>query len=387
MSATSLPKPQILLSKTQRYDPRSGTPTAHRIVTSSNRSPYHFVAHGPRFQYDDYGIHRGQMDRLSFFAADPAQMVTVHMYDCRQNSDEFDRKMTIAVPADGSQVLQIPPGYAHWFTGLENVATRNDYAILGPSFGDSRWNPMNDDHTVKVEKMDRERPQIRANDTLLPQDAQFLISTMVSQSWRGGAHMADNAQVRVVDRTIDLLIQDDVRTRPAPQVPDVPSVLATVAVALGTYQQVREDAVTVASHVPSGVAQTLYFQGDSAWPQFYSAHPYISMQLTMLTVPSNDVQLDIIDRRIDSPSFGERCSVELPQDPRLCLRLEPGVLWRMQSENAFHYRVEYEIHEHPAGPDLPAFMPIAVDEADSVRFATPGPPMPPAGQRLLALDE
>ncbi|GEL16866.1 hypothetical protein [Pseudonocardia asaccharolytica] len=88
------------------------------------------MIHSPHFVYDDYALHLGQYDRLSFFGEPGTGPVTVHLYDCRENSPEYDRKFEITMPADGSCAIGISPGYAHWFENLGNITSRNDYSIL-----------------------------------------------------------------------------------------------------------------------------------------------------------------------------------------------------------------------------------------------------------------
>ncbi|MGL5928511.1 MAG: hypothetical protein ACRCY8_06210 [Dermatophilaceae bacterium] len=381
-----LPKPRIVISRTQRYDLRSGTPSARRVVTSRNRNPHHYVTHGPTFEYDDYGVHRGQFDRLSFFSTTSNEPVSVHMYDCRVDSDEVDRKLVVNVPTDGSQILEIPPGYAHWFTGLENVATRNDYSILAPSVANSGWNAMNDDIAMPVAEMEASRPRVRPNDTLLPTEAQFFISRMVSDAWRGGVSRgAARVRVDVQGADTELMVAD--RHDFGDEATVVSTGIDSALIQHGSYQQVRRESVTVASHVPSGVAQTLCAEASEGWPEYYSAHPYITMQLSTLTTPAKPVLVDLVDRCVDSASFGERSQVHLPADPRLCLRIAPGVLWRLHCPASFYYRLEYELHDQPAGQDLPAFLPVRVGEIAEHRFAQPGPRVSADVERLLAVDE
>ena len=382
----SLAKPRIILSRSMHYDKRSGTPSSHRIVTSKNHNPHHYVTHDENFFYDDYGIHRGQMDRLSFFSSCATSSVKVYMYDCRENSDEFNREIIIEIPADGSQILEIPPGYAHWFTGLENVVTRNDYSIYAPSFQGSLWNPMNDDYTVKVDDMKVRRPKIRENDVLLPEDAQFLISKMVSQAWRGGvSHVSQGVNINMKDKNIGLNIYDSSKNR---ELPDVPSIeLATVSWNRGTYQQVRDTSTTLASNVKSGISQVMLHKGYNRWPEYYSTHPYIATEISVLTPPVSKAQVEFIDRRNFSSTFGEKEIVELSNDHRLCLRIEPGVLWRIKCSSNFYYRYEYEIFANSNLSDLPAFIPVHETETKLYKFFDPGSTLSAEFERIIAFDE
>ncbi|GGK93890.1 hypothetical protein [Streptomyces flaveus] len=349
----ALPKPQLMLTKTRTTGPDAGFPGARHIRSSRNDRPYHYMVHSPHFAYEEYAIHLGQYDRLSFYGETGAMPVKVHMYDCRANSPEYDRKLEVDVPTDGSCVLAIPPGYAHWFENLGCVTTRNDYSVLAPEDSSSPWNPLEDNATYSVTEMRSSRPEVIANTTELPSPAQFLISKAVSRSWQGGATeqgvlgtatIGDQEMRYFVDRA---LAQPDLPT----------SKLATVSAEVGSYQAIRDDSFGIGANVSSGLADTMVFPYTAEWPGYYSVHPNLTLRLSPLLYDSPEVELHLIDRRTDSPTFGAEEVLPFPSDPRTVVRIEPGVMMRARGGGFLHYRVEFDVHNARSGlPQL--FVPV-----------------------------
>ncbi|MEU9032575.1 hypothetical protein AB0D46_34735 [Streptomyces sp. NPDC048383] len=74
-----------------------------------------------------------------------------------------------------------------------------------------------------------------------------------------------------------------------------------------------------------------------------------------------EMELQLIDRRADSPTFGAGQVLPFPQDSRAVLTIEPGVLMRARGSGTLHYRVEYEVHDSQ-GSRLPElFVPVPAD--------------------------
>ncbi|WP_416064596.1 dTDP-4-dehydrorhamnose 3,5-epimerase family protein [Rhizobium sp. ZK1] len=91
------------------------------------------VFHGSEpFAYGHYGIHLGQQDRLTFLGA-PNQEIQGHFLDCRMTSPTARRKLVVRFNPSSEWELNIPPGVAHSFSGLENVATLNNYDLYLPN--------------------------------------------------------------------------------------------------------------------------------------------------------------------------------------------------------------------------------------------------------------
>ncbi len=95
------------------------------FVPLLDHSPFYVVDHGTEhYAHDAYGIHLGQVDRLTFLGPSD-QEVTVTFVDCREGSPTHHAKKTIAFHPSALRYLQIPNGVAHAFDGLENVFTVN----------------------------------------------------------------------------------------------------------------------------------------------------------------------------------------------------------------------------------------------------------------------
>ncbi|MEV5864342.1 hypothetical protein AB0L83_32055 [Streptomyces sp. NPDC052071] len=366
---SALPKPHLIMTKTRTTGSSSGLPGARHIRSSRNNRPYHYMVHSPHFAYEEYAVHLGQYDRLSFYGPAGAEPVTVHMYDCRMNSPEYDRKLEINVPADGTCVLGIPPGYAHWFEKLGSVTTRNDYSIHAPEDPSSPWSPFDDNATYSVEAMRHARPETIANTVELPMQAQFLVSKAVSRSWRGGATEQGVVASAEIDGQLHrYFIDRDLTSHQPDMLPD--SKLATVTAAIGSYQSIRDDSYGVGSNVDNGLADTMVYDIPAAWPQHFSVHPNLKLKLSPLLYDNPEMELHLIDRRADSPSFGATQVIPFPRDPRVVLTIEPGVLMRARGSGTLHYRVEYDVHGANARmPEL--FVPVPAD-APLPTFEAPG---------------
>ena len=370
------PMPSLIMNRMVAYNAESGTPGSAKILTSRNDVPYHYVIHSDHFEYDVYALHMGQHDKLSFFAESPAEPVVVHLYDCRDGSPEFGRKFVIEVPVDGSCCLSIPPGFAHWFERLENVTTRNDYSIYGPSSADVPWNALHDNMTYPLAEMERRCPKMVANTVPLPVDAQFLIGEAVSKSWEGGItesglllslNIEGAARTVFIDKQLD---QPDLKDPSRVQ-------LATAQPFVGAHQAIRDESYSIAANTASGLADTMALDLSAEWPSFYNIYPRLGITLTSLLYDGPSAEVELVDRCSDSPSFGERVVVELPRDSRVSLRVDPGVALRFRGSGRLYYRVEYDVYAEPAQAPLKLAVP-----ADQELPSFPRPQSPVAAKVL-----
>ena len=105
------------------------------------------VFHGTsEFSYNQYGVHLGQDDVLTFLGKS-TQTISGHFIDCRQGSPTFGQRDDIEFTPSSGRSLVIPRGVGHDFTGLENVFTLNTYELYLPAPDDwasSDWKPRGD---------------------------------------------------------------------------------------------------------------------------------------------------------------------------------------------------------------------------------------------------
>ena len=83
-------------------------------------------AHGG---YDMYGIHMGQVDVLTFLAAD-ARRMSGHFVDCRENSPTLHQEARLEFGGDPDRALVIERGIAHIFDNLTCMVTMNQMRLF-----------------------------------------------------------------------------------------------------------------------------------------------------------------------------------------------------------------------------------------------------------------
>ncbi|KKB34128.1 dTDP-4-dehydrorhamnose 3,5-epimerase family protein [Bacillus thermotolerans] len=139
------------------------------VIASSGPGISDFVTHSPSFKYTQYGIHIGQVDRLTFFG-DPNQKITGHFVDCRKGSPTRNKKVTLEYYPDPNKKLFIDRGIAHTFDGLENVLTR-DEPIWYMSVGNPDYNMENDVINVSRDLPLEDFPAVTVNQYPIPRKA------------------------------------------------------------------------------------------------------------------------------------------------------------------------------------------------------------------------
>ncbi|GEL16865.1 hypothetical protein [Pseudonocardia asaccharolytica] len=155
--------------------------------------------------------------------------------------------------------------------------------------------------------------------------------------------------------------------------------LAIVAIGVGAFQSIRNESFAVVSNITSGLADPMVYDANAEWPAYFSAHPSLTQKLSPLMYHNPEMEHEVVDRRMDSPTFGATQVLPFPRDPRAVVTIEPGVLMRVRGDGRFHYRVEYDVHHGtarmpelfvpvPSGASLPTFeSPGNVIEDDVVR--------------------
>ncbi|MEY9470855.1 dTDP-4-dehydrorhamnose 3,5-epimerase-like enzyme [Bradyrhizobium yuanmingense] len=118
--------------------------TSSFVVPFPRTRPMNIVFHGDdKFEYGHFGVHLGQMDCLTFLGH-PQQVISASFIDCRKSSPTARAALRVEFTPSSRWALNIPPGVAHDFTGLENVTTLNNYRLFLPDpddwvSGRTRW--------------------------------------------------------------------------------------------------------------------------------------------------------------------------------------------------------------------------------------------------------
>jgi hypothetical protein len=208
--------------------------------------------------------------------------------------------------------------------------------------------------------MERHRPAVHANTVPLPTDVQFLIGAAVAKGWEGGATERGVMLSVTVNGSAETLFVD--RSLKQPRLDNLPDPgLATAGFFVGAHQAIRDESYSLASNTSSGLADTMVMNLSEAWPDHYSLYPRLGLTYTALLCDGPTAEIELLDRRTDSPTFGARATTVLSPDPRVSLRLEPGVAMRFRGEGQLYYRVEYEVFLQPVSAPLKLALPAQGD--------------------------
>jgi hypothetical protein len=111
--------------------------SVHSRIVLANPGQGNFTAvyHGSDFAdsahngYEYYGIHLGQVDVLTFLAADGRKM-SGHFVDCRKDSPTLHNAVSLEFGGDPDRSLIIERGIAHIFDNLTGMVTLNQMRIF-----------------------------------------------------------------------------------------------------------------------------------------------------------------------------------------------------------------------------------------------------------------
>jgi len=111
--------------------------------------------------YEVYGIHIGQVDVLTFLAAD-ARRMSGHFVDCRENSRTLHKDVSLEFGGDPDRALVIDRGIAHIFDNLTGMVTLNQMRIF-MDFGNPDFDPNIDVLNVPRDTPPADFPSVRVN--------------------------------------------------------------------------------------------------------------------------------------------------------------------------------------------------------------------------------
>lgn len=151
---------------------------ATKLLSSEGPLVSDFVTHEVGFTYNTYGIHVGQIDRLTFMG-ESDEPITGHFVDCRAGSPTLHHQVSVRFNPSLFRRLTVPRGVAHTFDNLAGIVTR-DEPIWYADFDNIDWDVNND--LVSIARDSNEPyPVVRINEFRMPDEAHRLVSRL-SQS-------------------------------------------------------------------------------------------------------------------------------------------------------------------------------------------------------------
>lgn len=339
-----------------------------KVISNRGGVVGHFVTHAEDFAYRDYGLHAGQIDRLTFVAP-IGRRVVAELVDCREGSPTLGRKLRLAFSVLPNRQLVIPSGVAHTFENFAGVVTRNDLELYcDPTNPD--WRIAVDNTTFPIDTAPEERPVIRTNHLPLPFPAAVMFYRMQQNLLRGGRDEIEHS----VDTRIAGAPQRLVATRgwinPPVRV-DIDREFPIDGFGFGpnSYFAGARDSYGVLPTLPNCVMDLVTMELDGV-ERPYALHVRDEVLHTFLDRTGEPVAIELIDLRRDSETFGRHHRVLFACEPRAHVRIPAGVAYRYRGQGGFAVRIEYRLFldENEPRYDLPPVGAdyIAVREMDRV---------------------
>lgn len=367
-----------------RMDTGGGTPEL-KVISNRGGIVGHFVTHADDFAYRDYGLHMGQVDRLTFVA--PAgRRVVAELVDCRRDSATLGRKLRLAFSVSPDRQLVIPTGVAHTFENLAGVVTRNDLELYCDP-ANPAWRIEDDNTTFPIDTPADQRPVVRTNHLPLPLGAAVMFYRMQQRLLRGGRdHIERLVDTRIGGQQQRLVASrgwtnPPVRVDTARELPIPDTGFGANSYFAGAY-----DSYGVLPTLPNCVMDLVTMQPGRADRPF-ALHVRSEVLHTFLDRTGELVALELWDLRRNSAAFGRRHLSTFSCEPRVHVRIPRGVAWRYHGDGTFAVRIEYRVFlaEREPRHDLPPVGAdyLAVRDGDRVTRIGVEPPTVEAPAEVL----
>lgn len=298
------------------------------VVPFPRLRPAQLVYHGTsEFSYQQYGVHLGQDDILTFLGPS-TQVVKGHFLDCRSDSPTFGQRDDFEFSPTSARALVIPRGVGHDFDGLENVFTLNTYELYLPApddWVDSDWRPKGDVINVPSDVDADSVPALVPN------------SFPAGDRWYQLVGLQQRVMIPLLSHeypvTKDVEFEDGQSHRvallkratstPRPEWEDIDEIEGLGWVNLPFVSSGPES-----GFVPLLEPHPLYFidHGETDYTHdAFGIHLGQEDHLLFAGPPDQTVTVEFIDTRDSSPTHGTRFTLEFQPDPTRYLKIPAGV--------------------------------------------------------------
>ncbi|MDF5832333.1 dTDP-4-dehydrorhamnose 3,5-epimerase family protein [Pseudomonas syringae] len=350
---------------------KSPTSFCHKkLISSPGPLISDFVTHEKNFHYSTYGIHVGQDDRLTFMG-DPIVEIDGFFVDCREGSATLHRIVRLRFKPSLERRLVIPRGVAHTFDNLESIVTR-DEPVWYVDHDNPAWNMDNDLVSVSRSSALDEFPIIRPNRYTLPDEAHLFLSK-ISQS------LLENPKSYLARFSVQIAgAKKFVMLEPKQWANDDRSLAAVVEKAKIPGVEVRRNryaltggkSFTLVPNTNACVSDVLLLKSDYAESAAYHWHARTRKIYTFLNNEGAEITLSFIDLRENSETFGQMTNHTIISDPRINIRIEQGIAYRITITQDILIRCEHEVFVDKSEPrtDIPMFGQDLVPLSDTLPY-------------------
>ena len=330
-----------------------------KLMASEGPLVADFVTHEPDFSYNTYGIHVGQIDRLTFMAPPGHGMLTGHFVDCRDGSPTLHRKVSVRYRPSLHRRLIVPRGVAHTFDNLGNVVTR-DEPVWYADFDNIDWDVNNDLVSVpRTEGPGGEFPTVRINAHLMPDEVHRFVSQLSQSLLETPTAYASRHLLRIGGEDVYVSFQsrrwadDEAEIARLLDVPSIPGFGARRS----RYALTGPNSWTLVPNTGACVADLLQLPARREPAENRFMHLRTRKWYSVLTQHGAPVRFELADYRPDSPAFGRVSEYTATADPRVSFSIEPGIAYSIACDEDLLIRCEHEVFAATDEPrdDLPAF--------------------------------
>lgn len=328
-----------------------------KLLSSEGPLVSDFVTHEIGFTYNTYGIHVGQVDRLTFMGPTD-RLIMGHFVDCRAHSPTLHHKVSVSYRPSLLRRLVVPMGVAHTFDNLAEIVTR-DEPIWYADFDNIDWDVNNDLVSIPRDSGDETYPVVRINGYRMPDEAHRFVSRLSQSLLETPTAYASRHLLRVGSEDMYVMFQakswtdneDEIRL--LLNLPEVPGVV----VRRSKYALTGPKSWTLVPNTGSCVADILFLPARAHMSKNRFLHLRTRKWYTFLTNPDRKVHIQFVDYRPNSKTYGAAYSLQLTTDPRISLAIDPGVAYSLSSEVELLVRCEHEVYVARDEPraDLPDF--------------------------------
>ncbi|RDB36675.1 MAG: hypothetical protein DCC88_03875 [Spirobacillus cienkowskii] len=323
----------------------------NKLLSSEGSLISDYVTNENNSSYNNYEIHIGQDDRLTFFGGASSKFIVGYFIDCRENSNTLGSKVVLHFHPTLIRKLIIPRGVAHSFDNLEKIIIRNE-PIWYSDFYNHEWDIKND--LVSFLRDEKNIPKVKTNKYILPEEGHVSFSKMQQEILRNVMEYSfrykNNNEHYYNEFDYDKNKYNDIR-----EIINKDTGILNLKFSKNNYVLTGENSYKIVPTTSSCLSDVLEVDFNEM-SNLFVFHKIQNTILSILNRESEVLLLEFCDFRI-SENLREIRSFSFKNDPRLNIKIPAGVGYKIKGYGKFLIRYEIEIlaDDFSARNDLPEF--------------------------------
>jgi dTDP-4-dehydrorhamnose 3,5-epimerase-like enzyme len=308
------------------------------VSSSSDSEMVDLVTHDAGFKYGHYGIHVGQIDRLTFFGS-PDQVIVGRFVDCRRDSPTLHKTECFKFNPNPKRKLIIERGIAHTFENLGHVVTR-DEPIWYVAEKNPDYNLANDVINFPLNSKESEYPVVTPNNLPIPaQCYQFTLARQQETFRTTVPSYPTRLKVNLDGIERYVVVTPHIKHSKVPSSSVEATLVPGVEWRSTCYAASGTESYYLVNNPDTNFMQMLHF--DTSIPSDdYSIQLLHRGILTFFGIPEKHIQATLIDCRSNSPVYHRIITLNFRPDPTRCLHIPVGVAYHFSKLECITIRAE-----------------------------------------------